>query len=148
MSMNNCVFSGRLGQDPELKQTQTGVFYCDFSLAVTRPYKDSQGDRITDWIPMVAWRGTAELVCKYFKKGRPMAVTGSLEAQKYTDKDGNKRTSYRVRVDSVSFLESDKRDNEPLPEPPPERKPKDPSTLPRIETDEFRELDEDDDLPF
>ena len=97
---------------------------------------------------MVAWRGSAELVCNYFKKGRPMSVTCSLETQRYTDKDGNKRTSYRVRVDSVSFLESDKRDNEPLPEPPPERKPKDPSTLPRIETDEFRELDDDDDLPF
>ena len=148
MSINNCVFSGRLGQDPELKMTSGNIPYTQFSVATTRPYKDREGERITDWIPCIAWRGTAELICKHFQKGEPIAVIGALEVTRYTDKDGSPRNRYQIRVDSISFPESSRRDGDPVPVVPPERKAKDPASMPLVETDEFREIGEDDDLPF
>lgn len=97
--MNFSAFLGRLTATPELKSTPSNVPVCAFTLAVKRPHvKDT-----TDFINFVAWRGTAEFICRYFTKGQQMAVTGYLTSRSYEDKNGNKRVAYEVTVDSVDF---------------------------------------------
>ena len=100
--MNNICITGRLTSAPEIKKTTSGVSVCSVSIAVDRDYKVN-GEKATDFIPCVFWRGTAEFVGKYFSKGDMIAVVGSLESRKYTDKDGNNRTVWEVKADKVSF---------------------------------------------
>ena len=100
--MNNICIIGRLCAQPEIKKTTSGVSVCSVSVAVDRDYKVN-GEKATDFIPCVFWRGTAEFVGKYFSKGYMIAVVGSLESRKYKDKDGNNRTVWEVKADKVSF---------------------------------------------
>lgn len=100
--MNNICIIGRLCAQPEIKKTTSGVSVCSVSIAVDRDYKVN-GEKATDFIPCVAWRGTAEFVEKYFRKGDMIAVVGSLESRKYKDKDGNNRTVWEVKADRVNF---------------------------------------------
>lgn len=129
--MNNICLMGRLSADVELKQTQSGVSVCSFTLAVNRPnVKDT-----TDWINCVAWRGTAEFITRYFRKGNMIAITGVLTSRKYQDNNGNKRTAFEVVVDRAEFCES--KDNN--------------TTAPKFteqSTPDLEELSKDDDLPF
>lgn len=98
--MNSICVIGRIGQDPELKNTPNGVPVCSFTLAVKRPkVKDT-----TDWLPCVAWRQSAEYLCKYGKKGSSVAVTGVLTTRNYEDKNGQKRTAYEILVDALNLL--------------------------------------------
>ena len=100
--MNNICITGRLASAPEIKKTTSGVSVCSVSIAVVRDYKVN-GEKATDFIPCVFWRSTAEFVGKYFSKGDMIAVVGSLESRKYTDKDGNSRTVWEVKADKVNF---------------------------------------------
>lgn len=100
--MNNICIMGRLTSAPEIKKTTSGVSVCSVNVAVDRDYKVN-GEKATDFIPCVFWRGTAEFVGKYFSKGDMIAVVGSLESRKYTDKDGNNRTVWEVKADKVNF---------------------------------------------
>lgn len=105
--LNHIVLMGRLVRDPEMRQTQSGVSVCSFAIACERDFADkATGDRPCDFIEISAWRGTADFVCKYFAKGRMIAVDGRLEQQKYTDKEGKDRTSYKVIANSVYFADS------------------------------------------
>ena len=104
---NLVVLTGRLTSDPELKTTQTGVSVCSFSIAVERKYKQGE-DRQADFINIVAWRGTAEFVSKYFTKGSMIGIEGSIQTRKYQDKDGNNRTAFEVIANNVQFIESKK----------------------------------------
>ena len=98
---------GRLTADPELKMTQNSTPVCSFRIAVERNVANKQtGERATDYINIIAWRQTAEFVCKYFRKGSMIALEGSLQSRSYTDKDGNNRTAYEVVVNNVSFTGS------------------------------------------
>ncbi len=108
--MNTICLMGRLTADPELKTTQNGNSVISFSLAVDRAYTPKDQERQTDFIRCVAWRGTAEFIGKYFRKGQRMALTGSLQSRKYTDNDGNNRTVFEVIADQAFFAES-KQDN-------------------------------------
>lgn len=100
--MNNICITGRLTSAPEIKKTTSGVSVCSVSIAVDRDYKVN-GEKATDFIPCIFWRGTAEFVGKYFEKGDMIAVVGSLESRKYKDKDGNNRTVWEVKADKVNF---------------------------------------------
>lgn len=100
--MNNICITGRLTATPEIKTTTSGISVCSISIAVDRDYKVN-GERATDFIPCVFWRGTAEFVGKYFSKGDMIAVVGSLESRKYKDKDGNNRIVWEVKADKVNF---------------------------------------------
>ena len=100
--MNNISLVGRLTVEPELKQTQKGISVTSFSIAVDRPGSQDT----TDFIPVVAWRQTAEFVCKYSRKGQRIGLTGKLTSRQYEDKNGNKRTAYEVVADRVEFVES------------------------------------------
>ena len=102
--LNQIFLMGRAGKDPEVRQTQSGVSVCSFSLAVDRDIKDKRtGERKTDWINVTAWRGTAELVSRYLHKGDSIVVVGRLEIQEWTDRQGNKRTTPNVSAENVYF---------------------------------------------
>ena len=109
--LNHIVLMGRLTRDPELRYTQSQIPVASFSLAVDRDFGGRDGgERQTDFIDIVAWRGTAEFVEKYFSKGRMIVVAGRLQIRNWQDKEGNKRRSAEVVADNVYFGDS-KRDN-------------------------------------
>lgn len=97
--LNKVILQGRLTAEPELKATQTGVSVCSFTLAVDRSY----GDKQTDFINCVAWRNTAEFICKYFGKGKMMVAVGELQVRQYKAQDGSKRYATEVIVNEVNF---------------------------------------------
>ena len=103
--LNSVIIMGRLTADPELRTTPNGLSVTSFTVAVDRNYK-SGDERQTDFISVVAWRGTADFVTRFFKKGQMIAVQGSLQVRNYEDKNGNKRTAYYVVADNVSFCGS------------------------------------------
>ncbi|MDE6954396.1 MAG: single-stranded DNA-binding protein, partial [Oscillospiraceae bacterium] len=110
--LNHIVIMGRLARDPELRHTQSGTPVATFRLAVDRDFKDKNtGERQTDWIDVVAWRGTGEFVSRYFSRGRMAVVEGRLQMREWTDKEGNRRTAAEVVADSVYFGDS-KRDGD------------------------------------
>ncbi len=107
--LNKIIIMGRLGKDPELRHTQSGTPVASFSLAVDRDFKDKgTGERVTDWIDVVAWRQTGEFVSRYFTKGRVAVVEGRLQMRDWTDREGNKRRSAEVVADNVYFGDSKK----------------------------------------
>ena len=97
---------GRLTADPELRTSSNGTSYCRFSIAVDRSFSRNGEERKTDFINCVAWRANAEFISRYFAKGQMIAVQGSLQQDSYTDRDGNKRTSFTVSVDNAQFTGS------------------------------------------
>lgn len=106
MSINVAVLQGRLTADPELKTTPSGVSATSFSIAVERPYQKAGEERKADFINVVAWRYTAEFICKYFRKGSMIALQGAIQTRTYEDKNGVKRTVTEVVTDNVSFCDS------------------------------------------
>ena len=104
--LNKIILMGRLTRDPELRKTGNGTAVTSFTLAVDRDYKPQDGERETDFIDIVAWRGTGEFVSKYFTKGRMAVVEGRLQVRDWKDKDGNKRRSTEVIADNVYFGDS------------------------------------------
>jgi len=97
--INTAVIIGRLTGDPELKHTQNDISVTSFTVAVDRPYVKSGEERQADFIDVVAWRGTAEFICKYFQKGQLIALQGSIQTRTYTDKDNNKRKAVELVVE-------------------------------------------------
>lgn len=152
--LNRIIIMGRFVRDPELRHTQSGTAVASFTLAVDRDVKDKQtGERATDFIDVVAWRGTGEFVSKYLSKGRMAVVEGRLQLRDWTDKDGGKRRSAEVIADNVYFGDS-KRDAEAAGAfPSGGYAPSAPAggtyAPPPSMGDQFSELEEDDgELPF
>lgn len=107
--LNHITIMGRLVRDPELRRTGSGVPVVSFTLAVDRDFADKQsGEKETDFIDCTAWRNTAEFVSKYFTKGRMAVASGRLQMRKWTDKEGNKRTTAEVVAENVYFADSKK----------------------------------------
>lgn len=111
MALNDCAFSGRLVRDPELRRTGSGIAVTSFTIAVERDIPGQDGKRETDYIDCVVWREKAEFVAKYFRKGSPIIAKGRMQARKWTDKDGNKRTAWELQAEAVYFSGS-KQDGE------------------------------------
>lgn len=103
--MNKVIISGRLTADPELRQTQSGVSACRFTVATNRKFKNDKGEFEADFITCVAWRQIAEFVSRYFTKGKMIALEGCLRSGKYQDKNYPDITHYttEVYVDNVEF---------------------------------------------
>lgn len=143
---NLVVLSGRLTADPELKNTTNGVPVCNFSIAVDRRYKQGE-ERQADFINIVAWRGAAEFVSKYFTKGSMIGIEGAIQTRKYQDKDGKNRTAFEVVANNVQFVESKRpQGNEegnsiPAPE-------NDPLLDLKDKLEGFEQMSDDEDLPF
>lgn len=158
--LNKAILQGRFTADPELTYTASDIPRTTFTLAVNRSYK-KDGEQETDFITVIAWRSTAEIICKYFKKGQQAIVDGSIQTRNYTDKQGNKRTAFEVVIDNIYFADS-KKDDEQTPPPPAQAAPQSSAnsyTFP----DDFNpqqqsfasgqykptwEVDADDELPF
>ena len=104
--LNIAAIMGRLTADPELRQTPNNVPVTSFTVAVARSFVKQGQERETDFINVVAWRNTAEFVCRYFKKGNTVAVNGSIQTRKYQDRGGNNRTAFEIVADNVHFCES------------------------------------------
>lgn len=111
--MNKVILIGRLTADPELRQTQSGISSCRFTVAVNRKFANKDtGEREADFISCQAWRQTAEFISKYFAKGQMIAIEGTLRTGSYTDKNHSDVTHYTtdVLVENVEFCGS-KSDN-------------------------------------
>lgn len=106
--LNKAILMGRLTRDPELKFTQQGTPVVSFNIAVDRNYSGQGGEKQTDFIPVTAWRKTAEFISQWFTKGQMIVVFGSVQSRNWEDKNGNKRTSIEVLADEVQFGESKK----------------------------------------
>ena len=111
--LNHIDVMGMLTRDPELRYTQSQVPVATFTLAVDQDYAQQGQERKTDFIPVVVWRGTAEFVSKYFKKGSMAIVSGRLQIREYTDRDGNKRSVAEIVADNVYFGEAKAKDTPP-----------------------------------
>ena len=106
-SLNKVILIGRLTADPELKQTGNGVAVTSFTIAVDRKYNNGT-EKKADFITVVAWRQTAEFICKYFRKGSAIIVLGELQTRSWDDSNGKKRYTTEVVASEVSFAESKK----------------------------------------
>ncbi len=146
--MNSVCLLGRLTATPEQKTTTNGVSVTSFTVAVDRTYQPKGAERQTDFINCVAWRNTAEFICRYFQKGQRIALQGSLQSRSYTDKNGNNRTVFEVVVDNAFFAESKSGASAPTTG---SQVPTYNEAAPAFSTaasGDFEEIVTDDDLPF
>lgn len=140
--LNTAILMGRLTADPELRHTANNIPVTSFTLAVNRNYVKQGAERQADFIDIVAWRSTAEFVSKYFHKGQLVAVQGSIQTRTYTDKEGINRKAFEIVADSVYFAEpkrdfaATRMDNQA------------PASFSNVDTGDFEELQDDEDLPF
>lgn len=104
--MNNWSGIGRLTRDPELKHTGSGTAVVSFTLAVDRSFTNAQGEREADFINIVAWRKTAELIANYTRKGSLCGITGRIQTRNYENNEGKRVYVTEVVCESVQFLES------------------------------------------
>lgn len=102
--MNRIVLTGNLTADPELRTTSSGTPVCTFHLAVQRRFKNAQGEKEVDFIPIIVWRELANLCNQYLSKGRKCAVVGSIQTRSYQAQDGSTRHVTEVVADEVEFL--------------------------------------------
>ena len=140
--MNQVILLGRITKDPELKQTQSGVPVCSFTVACDRRYQKEGEDRQADFINCVAWRQTAEFINRFFVKGMRIALVGSIQTRSWDDEKGNKRYATEVIVEHAEFA-SDKRNNAPE-----ASQPISSPAVPSGDIDGFMPIDYDEDLPF
>ncbi len=140
--LNVVVLTGRLAADPELRHTPNDIAVTSFTIAVNRRFARPGEERQTDFIDIVAWRNTAEFVCKYFKKGQLIAIEGSIQTRSYQDKDGNKRKAFEIVAKDAQFAES--------------KKSADANSFESVSNnsyssgsqEDFQTIESDDDLPF
>lgn len=104
-NFNKVIIGGRLCADPELKTTQSGISVTSFNVAVSRR-GGSPGESITDFFTVTAWRGTAEFVTKYFRKGSSICVTGTLQMRSWNTQNGEKRIATEIVADEVTFVDA------------------------------------------
>lgn len=106
MSLNNVCIMGRLVADPDLRHTANNVAVATVTLAVDRDIKDKNGERGTDFIPVVCWRHHAEFLSRFFSKGKAAVVRGRLQVRTFTDNSGNKRYITEVVAENIYFADN------------------------------------------
>lgn len=106
--MNKVCLTGRVTKNIELKYTQNNIAITNFTLAVTRKFKNQDGEYETDFINCIAYKSTAELLSKYVEKGDLLGIEGRIQTRNYEDKDGKRVYVTEVIVDSIDFLQSRK----------------------------------------
>ena len=115
--LNKVILIGRLTRDPEVRYTQSGKAVTSFDLAVDRTVANAQGQKETDFIPIVTWGKLAETCGNYLNKGRLVAVDGRLQIRTYETESGQKRKVAEVVADGVRFLDRAKDSNGGVPQP-------------------------------
>lgn len=101
--LNNITIQGRLTRSPEMQATENGVSRAKFTLACEQDYKNQNRERDTDFFDVVAWRGTADFVQRYFSKGQMVVVKGRLQTRQWTAEDGSKRKTVQIVADNIYF---------------------------------------------
>lgn len=101
--LNSIILQGRLTRSPEMKATASGISCATFTLACEQDYKNPNGERDTDFFDVVAWRGTADFVQRYFSKGQLAVVKGRLQTRQWTAEDGIKRKAVQIVAENVYF---------------------------------------------
>ena len=132
--MNKVMLVGRLTKDVEMKFTKSGTVVGNFTLAIDRQFKSADGEKETDFIPVVVWKQTAELCGKYIGKGSQIAISGRMAVRNYENKEGNKVYITEVIADEVQFLDS--------------KKDKTTTESPKQEQVDFNNYPDKDELPF
>lgn len=134
--LNKIIFQGRFCENPELKQTQSGVSVSSFTLAVDRDFKNQSGERETDFILVVAWKSVAEFIVNHFSRGDMAIVSGRLQSRRWEDREGNKRTAIEIVAENVYFCGPKKSQQE--------------KNFNQLEdaVDKFQEIEEPGNLPF
>ena len=132
--MNKCILVGNLARDPELTTTSNGVAVCRFSIAVSRRYANSDGERETDFLNIVVWRNLGENCHKFLKKGSKVGIVGNIQSRSYDATDGTKRYVTEIVAEEVEFLSTKSQDGE----------------VPKVSNEEVAKLQpiDDDGLPF
>lgn len=149
--LNVVAIMGRLVADPELSTTGNGTNVCSFRIACDRNFAQKGQERQADFIDVVAWRQSAEFICKYFQKGSLIAVEGSLQSRQYQDKNGNKRTAVEVLANQINFAGGKKPGGQPVDdggEAPPKDYREPAPAYSQGSADDFAVISDDDDLPF
>lgn len=150
--MNKIILTGRLTADPVLRQTQSGISSCRFTVAADRRFTDrNTGERQADFITCTAWRQTAEFVSRYFNKGKPIAVEGTLRTGSYQDKDHPDVTHYtsEVYVDNVEFIGSKNDSQAAAPDAPNTADDtRETNTEQSFDMSQFEEIISDGEIPF
>ena len=142
--MNKVILIGNLTKDPEQSYTPSNICVCRFTVAVNRSYSSQNGDKQTDFLPVVCWRNQAENCAKHLKKGSKVGVSGSIQTRTYDDANGVRRYVTEIVADEVQFLSTRNENGEgDLPEIPEVRETR---RAPRVE--DARPVASDDDLPF
>ena len=109
--MNKAILIGNLTKDPEVRTTPGGATVCTFTIAVNRRYQNQSGERVADFLNIVAWRQLGELCGKYLAKGRKVSVIGEIQTRSYDAKDGSKRYITEIVADEVEFLSPNEQDS-------------------------------------
>jgi single-strand DNA-binding protein len=112
--MNIAIFIGRLTDTPTLKQTPNGKSVCNFSIAVERTFKDTDGKPIVDYIDCVAWNSQADFLCKWFDKGVRVGICGEIQTRRY-EKDGQNHKVTEILVKTVEFADGKREATAPAP---------------------------------
>ena len=139
--MNNISIVGRITKDIELQTTNSGIEFTRFNVAVQSEFKTTDGERKADFFTCIAWRENAKNIAKYFKKGYPIGIMGSMNSRSYEKEDGSTQNIWELNVKNFSFVGSSSEENEEK-QTTKSKKSKSQSELTPID-----DID-DDDLPF
>ena len=148
--MNKVFLIGNITRDPELSETSSGVSVCHFGIAVNRSYSSSDGERQTDFFNVTAWRGLADNIARFLRKGSKVAVSGSVQIRTYEDNQGNRRSAVDIIAQDVEFLTTktssgSNNDFYDAPEGRSQNNGRAPAKKPALE---LESLDDDGDIPF
>lgn len=145
--INKLTIAGRVGKDPELKYTQSGKAYCNFSLANTKYWRNAAGERQEDtlWMNVTCWEKSAEFAAEHLHKGSPVMVEGRLKEESWTDREsGQEKKMMKLQAERIWPLAWDNAEGGGEQEPRRERqRPAEPE-----QEEEQGELAEDEDIPF
>ncbi len=145
--MNKVFLIGNLTKDPDVRTTGGGTSVCTFSIAVDRRFKAQNGEKVTDYFNIVAWRQLADLCGRYLAKGRKVSVVGELQNRSYDAKDGTKRYVTEIVADEIEFLTPRDRDGAGYGGAPSPSEPYRGGESQAVAPEGFTDVD-DDDLPF
>ena len=159
--LNVVAIMGRLVADPELRTTTSGINMARFRIACDRNFARQGEQRQADFFDVVAWRGQADFVCKYFQKGSLIVIDGSIQTRQYQDKNGNNRTAVEIVANNINFAGPKNSSgstgggasygSQPRQKAQPAARPSNIEAVPSYsagDTDDFAVIDDSDDLPF
>ena len=117
--LNRCEFIGRLGADPEARNTQSGASVVNFRLAASERYKDKSGEKQerTEWVSCVAWNKLADICAQYLHKGSLVYVAGRMQTRKWQDQSGQDRYSTEIVLSEMTMLGSKQDGQQSAPRP-------------------------------